>query len=293
MGKLVKLCTVWGEKEDMLPHFISHYRHLGVSEFRFILHDNGGNADFINGMKAALDSYIIEPIIYRGVWNGQIGTGLINKEINKHPDDWFVIADQDELQLYPDPISDIIDELDSEKHDYITGAFIDRLAENGNLRNIESFPSIWEQFPYCGFVSFPLARANPHKITMCKGRITLSEGQHGVVLPNHEYPVTSPVISQVHHFKWDASVPSRLESRLMQENKGDWNNSYAGYGDEVRRILKYLSVNDNKFSLTEPLFLVDKKPSLDFNYFHWDKVKEIMSTWPKLQSYPDLKLGGI
>lgn len=289
MKTRVILCSVWGEKYDLLPHFIEHYRDLGIDEFKFIIQARKTNCPFIDEISQALQEYDLKPHIYIGPWNGMICTNLINQIKQTKNNEWFVVSDQDELQLYPKPLEQIIEECERDEILYVTGALLDRISKNGKLKIIESTPVLWDQFPNCGFISYPLARANPYKITLCKSSVQLAEGQHGVVARGRTYPIVGPVISQVHHFKWDASLIHRLQERLNKEKAGDWDNSCAGYRQEVYAILNYLEERQGSISLSDPLFLIETTKKRYEAYIHWSKVIAIMSSWSSLQKYLQLK----
>jgi hypothetical protein len=282
----IHLCTVIGETTQMLPHYIEHYKSLGVNVFHPIVHLQSKNDPFYKNVTNVLDGYDIQiDEVHIGAWNGKIGTNLINSVLSKYPDEWIVVSDQDELQLYPHDLEKVIRDAECKNDQFITGCFLDRVSSDGGLREVDK-NNIWQQFPNCGFLSFPLVGANPYKVTLCKGSMTLSEGQHGVVLPGEHYPVTNSVICQVHHFKWDKTVIPRLEGRLEQQSKGHWENSYEGYVDEVKGILNYFDINKNQIELANPLFLIEESKKDYFSYSHWNNVLNITKAWDSLQSYP-------
>lgn len=288
MSAKLGLCTVWGEKHNMLPHFIAHYKALGVSEFFFTIHAEDKHSPHVLSMQNELHHYGIQAQVYIGPWNGAIGTKLINELKSKYPNHWFVVADQDELQVYPERLDQVISRCEDLGLTYVTGLLLDRVSENGAMSPIRPGLSVWKQFPNCGFITFPLTGANPYKITLCKGFVELSEGQHGVVTFNKRYPSVGPVMVQVHHFKWEATLEERLKKRLVSKQKGHWKNSYEGYADEVQRIINYLSSYSGCICLLEPLFLIEKADHDYESYKNWRQLQSFTSSWSRLQSYPKL-----
>jgi len=286
--KKVRLCSVMGERVDILPHFIKHYKKLGVNEFHIIVHVPFQNHPFYQiATKALKKERLKAHSFYFGSCNGKICTQLLNNIKKHYPNDWFLIADQDEFQLYPKEIRKIIKDCERDNKNFVTGCFLDRVSDNGKLLELKENVSIWKQFPICGFLSFPLCEANPYKITLCKGKILLSEGQHSVDTGG-QYPVTNELVSQVHHFKWTKCFKERFQKRLEKFELGDWEGSYLGYSVEVKKTLKYFIFNDNKINIYEPIFLMSKSDEYFKSYFFWNKINKIVETWESLQKYPKI-----
>ena len=79
--------------------------------------------------------------------------------------------------------------------------------------------NVWEEMPEAGFFRYPLSYACPNKVTLMKGKVQVSNGQHYVQFEDGIHlGVRSPKtisnrknFTQVHHFKWDYSVLERLK----------------------------------------------------------------------------------
>jgi hypothetical protein len=283
----IRLCTVCGDHFDLLPFFLKHYRGLGIEKFDFIIHLS--QISHKERMTDLLNSYGISPVDYLiGTWNGAKNTDAINKYKMRFPDDWFVVADCDEFQLYPYSLDRIISTLIKSGEKYLTGCLLDRVSSTGEMNAVRADISIWQQFPYTGFISFPLMRANPLKITLSKGNILLSEGQHGVLSPDSTFPLRGKVISQVHHFKWTQTVVERLKTRLASIENGDWENTYKAYGDEIKSLLRYLRKENQKFNIHEPIFLLSKSMNTYEGYSNWQVIEKIVESWSSLQSYSQI-----
>lgn len=283
---MLRLCSMIGENTILLDEFIQHYKQLGVEQFHFIIHDESNNRCFSQNVLSILNKYNIKAEqIYTGHWNGAICTQLLNSILHKYQNDWFVVADQDEFQIYPnDTLNDMIHKAENKKLDYITGALIDRVSQDGCLENFDSKRSIWEQFPLCGFFSFPITRANPYKIALCKGNVILSEGQHGIILPGQQYPQTNDVLVEVHHFKWNSSQLEKIRKRLDCEQQGWWINSYDGYKTELECCLNYFQKNCN-IDVKNPLFCFAFEKQ-GHSYCRFQDIQLLMSDWDILHAYP-------
>lgn len=258
---------------------------MGVKSFHIILHLSENMNHLIDEKLSIFRKQGITPeYIYTGPWNGEIMTSLTNETIKKYSDDWFIIADQDEFQVYPNEINNIIDLINSDVN-FLSGCLLDRISKDGKLTPVNYKKSIWQQYPMCGFMAFPIARANPYKITLCKGHITLSEGKHGVLVPKEDYPITNDIICQVHHFKWTGSFVNRILGRFEQESNGDWVNSYPLYGNELRRSMDYFQKHNNKFDIDNQLFKVEYSPTSDYkSYSKWNEITTMLESWEKLHN---------
>ncbi|HSQ98151.1 MAG TPA: glycosyltransferase, partial [Rickettsiales bacterium] len=201
--------------------------------------------------------------------------------------DWFIVADQDEFQLYPESLNSIIDSCENNHKTFITGCLLDRISNNGVLLNVVKNKSIWKQFPLVGFVSFSISGANPYKITLMKGFEILSEGQHGIIKDNKNYPITNEVLCQVHHFKLTSSLKSKFKKRLFDFKKLKCGNCYLGYYEEIKKMLNYISYYKG-INLYEPAFLIGYSLGNFKDYFFWIKILEITKNWEILHSYPSI-----
>lgn len=284
----IRLCAVIGDNRDMLPHFIDHYRDLGVDEFHIILHAPPGKEGFRAEALRIMEEKGIKPAqIYEGGWDSRISTNLINGLKAQYPDDWFVVADSDELQVYEQPLRDVIKAARDSGITYITGSFVDRVSADGSMKAIDQQSSIWQQFPYAGFVSFPLSGAMPYKITACKGDVVLSQGQHGVLTPERKWPVTGKVEAQVHHFKWNKNVYDNLVSRQLRfkDTYDSLNDGDQAYYLECASVLKYL--NDNRgVNLNDKAFLLSRGGDQFGDYVHWGEILKRTESWDSLQASP-------
>ena len=280
----LRLCTVLGENLNFLTEYVQHYKKIGVSDFHFIIHASQQNNSFYLRAKHQLQQLGIKNISrYGGMWNGLICTKLLNSVKRKYPNDWFIVADQDEFQIYGSDVFEIIKTAEKKKQDFISGILLDRVSANGKLSPFKG-KNIWKKYPLCGFFSFPLTRANPYKIVLCRGNIKLAEGQHGVVLPNEKYPVRGDILCQVHHFKWTSLVRKRLKDRLIRAYQGEWEKSYLGYQDELAHILTYIQ-KEKCIDVNNPLFLFDKMEEKSFKYSYWNKIIDFTKKWDILHSY--------
>jgi len=282
---MIRLLTVIGHGLELLPHFIQHYA-ASVDEINIIVYSSEKYPDIEDDIKEFIKSYSNVKIVYSEFWriyDWEHVTKLYNKIKSKYPDDWWIIADIDEFQVYSKNIKEIVCECEENNWQFVTGGFIDRIGQNGDFPSISSNSSIWIQFPMAGFFRYPISNACPNKVTLCKGNIEISNGQHYAIIEGQttwrwqgwNHPLRYPIdrnFTQVHHFKWDSSVKRRLKA--VAEIKKDY-----AYSDEYRAMYEYLKKNKFKIDISNNNFLFEYSPILGYEYYKKWKLltKKIIS----------------
>jgi len=213
----------------LISHFINHYLNMGVEEFLVILHKVDNNSSVAENI---LSRYGIKPVMLVSDYSARLKDQRIMmvKAENVLPDDWIIYADVDELQVYPDNLVKILKKCDQLGHQSLTGQFVDRLAKNGELKEITESPSIWEQFPYTADVTSTITGGWTRKICVAKGSVSLNySGSHNRIYGcsnRREYQATYlditawPENTEIHHFKWDKTLTVRVD-RKINSTDGD------------------------------------------------------------------------
>ncbi len=268
------LVTVCGHNPTMLYHMLNHYIDL-VDNIYVIVYKNNNNPRLVEQVQEVLDNYKlkIHKVSEHPPYDWNHVTELYNETKMLKPNDWWIVADDDELQFYPKPIDDIIQECEIKNYDFVTGGFLDRLGSGGTFPRLTKDSDLWETFPLAGFFREPISNACPNKIVLCKGNVQISSGQHYAVFDgedtygdrwNHpnRYPVDDCFV-QVHHFKWDYECYERLRQVVM--TKTDYS-----YHEEYKRMWDYLLDNNLKINTNEFLFEDITKKS----YSRWNLIRE-------------------
>ena len=245
---IVLICMLEPCRIEWLPQFVHHYRHLGVERFLLTLQlePDAAQAEkeaHRNRFRQTLAELDIDEAHYWEQAFDAKGKGEHHRRLqeqNVSRDDWVVWCDSDEFQVYPQPLRDIVAECETARVDFIRGAFIDRVAADFSLAPFDPEGSIWETFPQTFSVSAALAGADPRKVTLARGRIRVSDGNHGPLTSGSLRTVTGWV--QVHHFKWDATLPERLRYRVRPE----WQAKFYWWV-ESKRLLDYFAVHGPRF----------------------------------------------
>ena len=271
----MNLVTVCGHNTTMLYHMLQHYKPI-VKDFFVIVYANYKNDPIIEEAISILDEFNLKPykIAIEEPFNWHKVTSHYNKTTSLKPDDWWIIADDDELQLYSKPISEIIDECEENNWEFVTGGFLDRIGENGEFPEITKESNVWKEMPNAGFFRYPLSRAEANKVTLLKGKHNVVPGQHFVDFGKGEtswgksHPLRYPVeknFTQVHHFKWDYTVLQRLK----EVSKSMANFTFA---HEYKKMLKSLQERDYTIDINEREFMFERIETPNYSQYRKWKI---------------------
>lgn len=283
---MLRVVTVIGHGIEILPHFLNHYKF--ADEINIVVYESNPSLDLENEIRSQIKFHKnvkIVDVIHGTAFDWNKVTDLYNIVKSKYPDDWWIVADIDELQIYPngDPFN-VIKQCDKNGWKLVRGGFIDRVGIRGNFPIIESNKSIFAQFPMMGFFRYPLSNACPNKICIMKGDIELTPGQHYAMIDGHttwkwqgwNHPLIAPYEKysvQVHHFKWDSTCLDRIKE------VADIKQEYA-FSDEYQKM--YDAIKDNKFKIDirnkEFMFEMSEVTDCTFEtYSQWNKlIKKIV-----------------
>jgi len=267
MSKL-NLVTVVGHDTGILKHMLKYYEGF-VDNIYIVAYLNNENDYILDRIEEAghtpYKTIVAEKFHWRNV------TNIYNAVKLLHPEDWWIVADVDEFQVYSKPVQDLIAECENTDKKFVTGGFLDRIGPDGSFSEIDN-TNIWTQFPLGGFFRYPLSGACPNKVTLMKGFIQVTDGQHYAKIKdrvvwgpdNIQHPWRYPVqecFTQVHHFKWDSSVLKRLKE--VSETK----HSHS-YSDEYRKMYHSLR-RGNKLDITKKEFGFEEISSYYNDYTNW------------------------
>jgi len=259
----VHLATVVGCRPGLLPQMLSHYRSSGISSLLVGIHAECLRSPVISEIESICEAHgATISAIYIGRWYQEVNPFLLRQMRHGSVDDWFVIADVDEFQVYPTNIPAFLDSVEQAGADYVEGCLVDRLAKDGAFPKLKPDQPVWEQFPLAGTITYPLLQANMLKVVAAKGFVKLAGGQH-IAGNGTGFPRTKAYIP-VHHFKWSKDVVERLTRRARL---------YEAIRDqtwvESQRFLDYYRDHDGKIDTTDPRFYLAESSN---NYPRWDEV---------------------
>ena len=276
---MIRLVTVTGSRTNTLWHMLSYYKDR-VDEIYVVVYEWDGFSTY-DDVLAITKQFPNVRIVYRVVaekYNWEMVTALYNKTKMLHPNDWWVVADDDEFHKYSKDLYEIVSDCDKNGWELVRGGFIDRIGENGTFPEIDNDEDIFEQFPLAGFFRYPLSGACPNKICILKGYIELTPGQHYAKIDGHttwkwqgwNHPLIAPVNEynvQVHHFKWDSTCIERIKA------VADIKQLYS-YSDEYKKMYQALRSNNFEIDITDSRFMIEHAGFWGYN--QWNRLFKII-----------------
>ena len=271
----INLVTVCGQRATTtLKHMLDHYS-AWVSDVFIVVHRIGERDPIEDEVRAVVDEVGcgIHKSVVADHFDPVFATKLYSEVMNERPDDWWIIADPDELHLYFDEIHDIIQECEARGCSFVGGHFLDRFGPDGSLPKIDD-SNIWRQFPVAGMSRTLVTGDSSWKICLAKGgAVRLGPGQH-FVFPQDGvvgYPMERGLV-QVHHFKWDSTVLARQLDTLATLKSAAVDIDRICHA-RYRAMYDHLVANGNKADVTNPKGLFAYCPEADFSaYPHWPNV---------------------
>lgn len=278
---MLNLVTVVGENTHILPHMLKHYEDV-VDKMYIIVYRQSKDDTILE----QIEDLGITPfrVVTEPKYNWEKVTDIYNSIKSIHPRDWWIVSDDDELQVYPEPIEDIINTCERKGYDFVTGGFIDRIGKNGTFPKVGLDTDLHTAFPLAGFFRYPMSGACPNKVTLMKGYQKITPGQHYAYFSDgsnswgKKHPKRMPiqrVFTQVHHFKWDSTCIDRIKK------VADINKDYS-FSEEYNRMYQSIKNSDWKIDINNPEYLVEYLTETSYisynDYTHWNKlIKKIVA----------------
>lgn len=278
---MIRLVTVIGHGINLLPHFLNHYQKY-VDEIQIVCYNSDLHPIVGEEVRGVISKYenvkVVKEVSHRN-FDWQKVTDLYNEVKLTRKNDWWVVADIDEFHLYPnDDLQKLVEDCDENGWDIVRGGFIDRIGVEGSFPLLNQDESIWKQFPIMGFFRYPMSYACPNKISIMKGRVTLTSGQHYAKINEQttwrwqgwNHPLIAPIDTysvQVHHFKWDSTSIDRIK------RVADINENYS-YSEEYMKMYEELKKSNFKINLKKNEYMIeDSEGTEKFNeYKQWKKL---------------------
>jgi hypothetical protein len=281
MNKKIRLVTITGSRTNTLSHMLSHYTEI-VDEIYVVVYE-WENFSTYDSVEEIVSKFVNAKIIGREKkekYNWEYVTQLYNETKLMYPNDWWIVADDDELHIYSKDLSEIIEDCEKNNWELVRGGFIDRIGEGGTFPEINDYDDIFEQFPLAGFFRYPMSGACPNKVCIMRGYIEITSGQHYAKIDGQttwrwqgwNHPLIAPVDDynvQVHHFKWDSTCIERIKQ--VADTKQDYS-----YSDEYLKMYQSLRSNNFEIDITNEEYMIKNINWYDYPY--WNKLfKKIIS----------------
>jgi hypothetical protein len=281
MNKKIRLVTVTGSRTNTLWHMLSHYAEI-VDEIYVVVYE-WENFSTYDSVQEIVSKFANAKIVRRETkekFNWEYVTQLYNETKMLHPNDWWVVSDDDEFHVYSKDLKQIIEDCNENGWELVRGGFVDRIGKNGTFPEINDEEDIFKQFPLAGFFRYPMSGACPNKVCIMKGYIQITPGQHYAKIDGQttwrwqgwNHPMIAPYEEynvQVHHFKWDSTCIERIKS--VADIKKDYS-----YSNEYYKMYQSLRRNNFEIDIENTEYMIEDVNWYD--YPHWNKLlKKIIS----------------
>ena len=277
---MIRLVTVTGSRTNTLYHMLNHYQDL-VDEMCVVVYEWEGFStyDSVNEIVSKFKNAKIVRRETKEKYNWEYVTQLYNETKLTHPNDWWVVSDDDEFHVYSKDLKKIINDCNKNGWELVRGGFIDRIGPDGMFPEING-ENIFKQFPLAGFFRYPMSSACPNKVCLMKGYIEITPGQHYAKIDGQttwrwqgwNHPLIAPVEEynvQVHHFKWDSTCGERIRA------VANINKNYS-YSEEYRKMYRQLAKSRFKIDINNTEFMFENCETK--SYTQWNKLlKKIIS----------------
>ncbi len=232
-------CQVCADDLDILPHFLAHYRALGVTDLHLILHGSRGQRQTLRAA-AAGQAVTIEGE-YDTVFQEQDKCQRLTTAVQRYPGEWVLLADADEfLELPYASLERTVQALEVLRLRSLCAVMLQRLAADGTLPPLgpPGSDSPPRRYPLASLLlnerlaperqpwltKYPLFRVDPDT--------AIQAGHHLAPHPDASHAV--PLQAVAHHFKWRQAFFASLgrRSELAHANAPE----VRGYGAALQRL---------------------------------------------------------
>lgn len=184
----------------LLPHFISHYRGLGVKpeNFLVVVNHNPEKTDMVSkdpvgDVTTILDSHKIKYRLWLDQYSSEKLLKIRYEMLNSAGwDDWIIHADSDEFHDYgTQNLVKFFEQCDKEGINEIKGFYLDRVSATGELTQVTQTPHLFQQYPMKCQVIKSVTGGRDTKAMAYKGYWRSDRGNHQVLRPAKAMTYTS------------------------------------------------------------------------------------------------------
>lgn len=275
------LVTVVGRNTHILPHMLKHYEDSIDKAYVAVYRQSEDD-----GILEEIEELGIEPfmVFTEPKYNWERVTEIYNTVKQTKPNDWWIVSDDDELQVYPEPIEDIIESCERKGYEFVTGGFLDRIGIDGTFPKVTRETDLHKAFPLAGFFRYPISKACPNKVTLMKGYQNITSGQHYASFNDggnswgtkhrRRMPIEE-CFTQVHHFKWDSSCIDRIKKVADVDKEYAYSHEYSVMYDAIKNYNWKIDVNNLKYLVEE----LKEFSYIDYtDYPHWSTLTKKIVT---------------
>ncbi|WP_275462326.1 glycosyltransferase family 2 protein [Streptomyces noursei] len=272
------LIAVVGPVETpLLAAWVAHYRHLGIERFLIAFHfpDHVPNAQRHDLQAAVRELGILPAGMSIGPWHEHTNTELRDALRHRAGPGWHLLADADEFQQYPAPLTEVIAHTETSGHRVVGGLMLDRITADGGLAGWQSDRGLDLAYPLGGHLTHRLLHGDPRKVVLARHDVVVASG-------NHRAPGSRPDrdrLCAVHHFKWRSGVLEDLRRRVQHFTSGTWQEHTPAVREEATRLLEHIDQHGGVINASDARFAF-RRVSLDHLPSGWaEEARGVFTAW--------------
>jgi glycosyltransferase involved in cell wall biosynthesis len=229
------------QDRDILPHWLAHYRALGVSDINLILHGGWPQRRMLAWLCRRYDVKIASE--YGGQYATSKTQASLAELVHKFFGDWVLLADADEFVELPfGSLAATLRAMQAFGLSSLPSILIQRVSADGSLSAVDASTDLLSTFP-CGHTLL-VERMRGNIAPIWKSKYPLFFVHEGTAIRrgNHLSPdggVSGFGLRAVtHHYKWRARLLSSAQSRA--------NNHQAGNRHEMAVAAQWLAKHEGR-----------------------------------------------
>jgi len=191
---------------------------------------------------------IVPDAVSSGPWHEDTNPRLRDALRERGGAGWHLLADSDELQVYPAPLGEVVAAAEVSGTGTVGGLMLDRVTADGSLTGWDPEQGLDASYPLGAFLTHQLLRGDPRKIVLAHSGVSVASGNHRS--EGHRPANRPPVV--VHHFKWRDGVREDVERRALHSAAGTWKTASPARLTEARRLLDHLRRHGGRIGVDSP-----------------------------------------
>lgn len=272
------LIAVVGPVEPpLLAAWVRHYQHLGVERFLIAFHFPEHVTDQRrHELQAASRKLGVIPTrTSTGPWHEHTNTQIRDSLRQTAGPGWHLLADADEFQQYPTPLTEVIAQAEKTGHRTVGGLMLDRVAAGGHLADWPPDGGLDLAYPLGGHLTHRLLHGDPRKTVLVRHDVSVASGNHCAF--GHQPDADR--ICVVHHFKWHSGVLDDLRHRVQHFSTGTWQEQSPAVRSEASRLLAHVGQHNGVINVSDPR-LAFRRVSLHRMPSSWpSEARSIFTAW--------------
>ena len=216
---------------SLLPHFLKHYRRLGVKAF--YISASPAVVKTVRRDAAAFGAVVRDDLDVAEWFHCEAPAITALRLEYSHHDEWVLIADLDEFLAAETHIPTVLARAVEEGANVVRARMVDRVSIDGSFPPVLETTDLWETFPRECALTSKLQGSVDHKGVLVRGHLMPTMAHHSF----QDEHIASQWL-RLHHFKWNANVRPRMQAAMERVRALGIN-----WWVEYERVLRHLDTH--------------------------------------------------